>query len=405
MRSPWLVGAIVYLAALAWGALCFQEDSMAAAARPVTATTFPDVANLPAIKGLPDPLVMSNGTRVTTPAQWRKRREELKALFEHYVYGRMPPAPGNVEDEELSAAPILEGGATHRIVHLRFGPEKKLSIRLSLIVPKGASAKDRKPVVLYLYRGDTLPPDGLWPDYDLIVQRGYVAACMANADCDPDNADRTNGYHPYYPDYDWATLACWAWGMQRCVDWLVAQDYVAADKIAVSGHSRRGKAALLAAAFDERIALAAPSGSGCGGVALSRAAEQTPGAETVREITKRFPYWFSPRFAEFSGCVDRLPVDQHLLIALVAPRAVINNDGLADQWANPSGEQAAMLAALPVYRLLGAGGLGDKVGLRFRQGGHDITREDWSAILDFCDKVLLGKKVERRFDVPALPAR
>jgi hypothetical protein len=359
---------------------------------------FPEPADLPALTTLPDPLVLRDGTAVRTREQWRQRREEIKALFAHYVYGEMPPAPGDVEAVELASRPVLDGAATQRIMQLRFGPDKKLTIRLALIVPQQASAGTPLPVALYLYRGDLLPDDGLWPDYDLIAQRGYIGACFANDDCDPDNADRTNGFHPFYPRHDWGTLACWAWGMQRCVDWLVTQDYVDAGKIAVTGHSRRGKTALLAAAFDERIALAAPSGSGCGGVALSRSAEGLTGVETVAEITRRFPYWFSPRFPEFADKVDRLPVDQHLLIALLAPRPVMNCDGLADLWANPRGTQQAMLAVLPVYKLLGVGQLGAKVGLRFRLGGHDLTREDWTAILDFCDQTLRGQRVARRFD-------
>lgn len=400
MLAVWSVGAVLLLSSSL--ALAQPAGGPAPAAEaPVPA----EIAGLPVIPGLPDPLVFNDGRRVTTAAQWRQRREEIKALFEQNVYGHMPPAPGNVEGELLSSTPILDGIATHRIIQLRFGPEKKLSIRLSMIVPDDASRVSPKPVVLWLFRGNKLPEGDLWPDYDLLVQRGYIAACFANADCDPDDADRTNGYHPFYPDYDWATLAVWAWGMQRAVDWLVTQDFVAGDKIAVSGHSRRGKAALLAAAFDERIALAAPSGSGCGGVGLSRVAQVTPEAETIAEITRRFPYWFVPRFAQFAQHVERLPVDQHMLIALMAPRAVINNDGLADLWANPRGEHDGMLAALPVYRLLKAGGLGDAVGLRFREGGHTITREDWGAILDFCDKAMLRKKVDRRFDESPFPPR
>ncbi len=364
-------------------------------------STFPEVGALPVIVGVPDPLVDRSGKRVGSAEHWRQRRAEIGALFEFYVYGVMPPAPGNVSATEMSSRPILDGRATHKMYRLSFGPDRRLTINLSLIIPSEASASHPLPVMLNLYRGDQLPEDGLWVDHDVFAPRGYIAACMANDDCDPDNAEHNNGFHPFYPDHDWATLACWAWGMQRCVDWLVTRADVQKDKIAVSGHSRRGKAALLAAAFDERIALAAPTGSGCGGVGLSRAAETAPEAETVAEISRRFPYWFSPRFAQLGQCVQRMPVDQHMLIALMAPRPVITCGGFDDLWANPPGEQASLLAALPVYQMLGAGGLGDALGLHFRPGGHDITREDWSAILDFTDHAMLKKRDARTFG--ALP--
>jgi len=335
---------------------------------------------------LPDPLIFNDGSPVTNAPQWQRRRVEIQTLFETYVYGQAPPPPGNVVGEEILHRPVFDGAALQRIFMLRFGPQQKLTIRLSTVMPLGASQPRRLPVALSLMRGDHLPEDGLWPNCDLIARRGYLGVCFGNADCDLDKPDRTDGYHPFYPGYTWATLAVWAWGMQRVVDWLIAQDFVDAGKIAVTGHSRRGKAALLAAALDQRIALAAPSGSGAGGVGLSRHAKTVGGAETVSAITKQFPYWFVPRLAEYARRVEDLPVDQHMLIALMAPRPVMNCDGLDDRWANPSGEKAAMLAALPVYDLLGAGGIGNKMAMRFRPGGHDMTREDLSAILDFCDR-------------------
>jgi hypothetical protein len=351
---------------------------------------FPSVDALPSCPQLPNPLVMQDGTNVTTKEQWLKRREELKELFAHYMYGHMPPAPGNVVGEIVKTEPV--DGGTHQMVRLRFGPDRKLTINLSMVIPPG---KGPFPVMLYLFRGNKLPPDGMLRDYDVILKRGYIVATFGNIDCCRDVPDgNTPTYQTSYPDYDWAVLAVWAWGMSRCVDYLQTLDCVAPDKIAVCGHSRRGKACLLAAAFDERIALAAPSGSGTGGTDVCR-----NGREDVESITKKFSQWFVPGFRDFAGHEDRLPIDQHELIALVAPRPCLSKDALADAWVNPKGVQESILAAEPVYRLLGAGNLGDKLGLHFRPGKHDLTREDWEVIMDFCDKNLLGKTVTTRFDV------
>jgi len=354
----------------------------------------PEADALPSVPELPDPLVMRDGTRVTTAEQWRERREELKALFEHYMYGHFPPAPGKVAGRVVREE--KDGAATVRMVRLSFGPGGRFSINLSMVIPPG---KGPHPVVLYLFRGNQLPPDGKMADWDVLVERGYIAASYANGDLVRDDVAVKDSDLAGYEWADWGVLAAWAWGLHRCVDYLETVEEAASDKIAVSGHSRRGKAALLAAAFDERIALAAPSGSGTGGTEASRFAK-----EGIAEITRKFPQWFARRLKTFGDCVERLPVDQHMLMALVAPRACLSKDALGDNWVSPEGVQRAVLGALPVYRLLGSGELGERLGLHFRAGKHDITREDWGVILDFCDQTLLGKATETRFDrLPVAP--
>jgi hypothetical protein len=195
-----------------------------------------------------------------------------------------------------------------------------------------------------------------------------------------------------YPDHDWGTLAIWAWGAMRIVDYLESRDDVDRQRIGIAGHSRGGKMALLAGALDERFSLVAANGSGCGGAGCFRFG--TNGVETLELITRkdRFGYWFHPRLREFADGECRLPIDQHFMKALVAPRALICTDALDDQWANPEGNRTTSRAAQVAFDLLDAS---DKNGLHFREGQHDMTRVDWQAILDFADWHFFGRPPER----------
>jgi hypothetical protein len=175
-------------------------------------------------------------------------------------------------------------------------------------------------------------------------------------------------------------------------------DVVDKKHIAVTGHSRGGKTALLSGATDERIALTAPNNSGCGGAGCYRL--QADGSEDIAAIIKNFPFWFAPHFRDFIGKIDRLPFDQHTVKALVAPRALLSTEALKDLWANPKGTQQSYSAAKEVYDFLGAG---DRIGIVFRPGGHDQNADDWAALLDFADKQFFGRSVERRFDKLAFP--
>jgi hypothetical protein len=218
---------------------------------------------------------------------------------------------------------------------------------------------------------------------------------------DPDQNNAVGACQAAYPGYDWATLAVWAWGYSRVVDYFMTTDFIDTTKIAVTGHSRCGKACLLAGAFDERIALTAPNCSGCGGVSAFRFAINLSTAENLRAITTNFPYWFQPRLSTFDDRETQLPFDQHELIALVAPRAFLTTNALGDAWANPPGAQRTQAAAAEVFGYLGAP---DKIGIHFRPGPHDQNREDWQALIDFADRVLLGKTVTHRFDSLAYSA-
>lgn len=409
-----------------------------------TQTEFPAVANLPAQPNLPDAFVMFDGTPVTTPEQWtQQRRPELKALFQHYMYGVMPPPPGIQSAIRKFDATALHGKATLKEIDIWFDglPEGAPTIHLMLLVPNHVAEPAQPtqptqpaPVILALNMSGnaaitadadiTLYPNTWvaerWKEMgatqpgahaafwtvENMIERGYAFATFHESDIDPDQVDFDDGIHPYYPELGvpdavrWGTLAAWAWGLQRCVDYLVTDPAIDAQRIIVTGHSRRGKAALLAGAFDERFALVSPHQSGTGGCALSRGNDQ----ETVKLINDRFPHWFNGVFKQFNDQEPKLPFDQHLLSALVAPRALLDTEGNQDAWASPDGAYRALQATDAVYKFLGAPGMvgrGQLQGearidaatagnlLQYRRDTeHTLNADYWNALMDFADVVL-----------------
>jgi hypothetical protein len=404
------------------------------AASAASADEFPDVSHLPAQPELRDPLAMVNGQRITTAEEWNTlRRPELKRLFQHYMYGFMPPAPAAIRVEvEREDARYFGGKATRKDLAIGFGPPETPRIHLLLVIPN--APKEPVPVFLGLnFQGNhtvlndpTIPLPAEWvpntKDHKASasdrgaqvdvwaiedsIDRGYAVATFYSGDVAPDHPGFTDGIIPHYekagqtrpgPDA-WGTIAAWAWGLSRAVDHLQNEPRIERSRIAVVGHSRLGKAALVAGAFDERIALVIPHQAGCGGSAPNRGKV----GESVQRINTSFPHWFDAEFKTFNDQPERLPFDQHELVALCAPRPVLLTNATLDTWANPEGQFQVLKGADPVYRLLGAGGMEAKtmpetdrlidstLGYHIRPGKHSMGKEDWKVFWAFADKHLGG---------------
>jgi hypothetical protein len=399
---------------------------------------FPPADKLPSRQELPDPLVMLDDTRIATKDDWvHKRRPELKNLFQHYMYGYMPSRPEKIDFKVDRIDPKALGGkATLKEITIAFGPPGTPKLQVLLLIPNKRSGPAPVFVGMNFQGNHTVVSDpnvplpvtwvpknakgakdnratdaGRGSQVDVwaieqTIDRGYAAATLYCGDVDPDRADVREGIQPHLKKkgaksgpHDWGTIAAWAWGLQRVVDYLVTDADIDAGRIVIVGHSRLGKTALLAAAFDERVAMAIPLQAGCGGTSPSRG---TIG-ESVKRINTAFPHWFNGAFKEFNEHPDKLPLDQHCLIALMAPRPVLLANAVEDTWANPAGQFEVLKAAEPVYRLLGAGGLDAKtmppegklvdstLGYFIRAGKHSMTREDWKIFADYADKRLPRK--------------
>ncbi len=414
-------------------AFCLSLVCFSSIAASFVAAEFPPVSELKSQPGLPDPLLMFDGSKITTKEQWnQQRRPELKALFQHYMYGFLP-APAAVTAKVVAEKKDLFGGkATLRDVTLTYGPAGTPPLSLLVVQPNKTTGKIPMWIGINFSGNHTALTDPIvslpkswmasrnpgvkderatdegrgkqvdvW-NIELIIDRGYGIAMFYYGDVDPDKNDFTDGVHPHFlkpgqkelGKHDWGSVAAWAYGAHRVVDYLLADATVDPKRIALVGHSRLGKATLLAGALDERIALVVPHQAGCGGTAPSRGKIGEP----VKRINDVFPHWFNDTFPEFNEQTDKLPFDQHSLVALCAPRAVLLSNAIDDQWANPSGQFEMLQAADPVYRFLGVEGLeakavpelgtlaNSRLGYFIREGKHSMTTDDWKVFLDFADK-------------------
>lgn len=369
----------------------------------------------------------------------RVRRPELLGLFRTHVYGRAPDEAGSVGIELLEENDsALDGQAIRRQVRLRFLPEpEEASLELLLYLP----AKRSGPVPLFMglnfFGNQSVQPDpdirisrrwmrrkkgapvdenhrateasrghsaSRWPVRE-ILRRGYGVATAYYGDLVPDHAEGLQEGLPGFfgggdaPDA-WGAISAWAWGLQRIMDYAEGVDEIDTHRVAVVGHSRLGKTALWAGAQDERFALVISNNSGCGGAALSRRRF----GETVRHITTRFPHWFCENFKAFADREHALPVDQHQLLALMAPRALYVASADEDVWCDPRGEFQALAHASEVYALAGDPGFDPdpmppmdipmhlpRQGYHIRRGPHGITSYDWQRYMDFADRFYSGR--------------
>jgi hypothetical protein len=446
------IRAVLAMSALA-GILSGQAQSQAIPARPdpkeipvppiaTSMKKMPGVAQLPNRPEMPDVLTMNNGKKVATAAQWNERRAEIRQILEYYAVGQAPPPPGNVKGQVVRSELVMNGKFQYRLVHLTFGPKESLSLDIGIFTPAGGgpvpaviSPSGSPPGATPLPRLPQGPNQGKNQDVLLLVgpgpqpsvagaarptptsetvaagspvlAHGFALVTFDNNDCAEDttlrNADgswayRTTRFYPAYPKYDWGVLQGWAWGVSRIVDYLETDPAIDKTKLIVTGVSRTGKSALVAGAFDSRLALVAPVASSGGGTPAYRFSGSQPprgGKEGLTEMVRKYPNWFSDHLHEFWGQPDKLPFDSHWFMALVAPRPFIALEGTRDQNVVVNGVRQAFLAAQPAFALLN---VKDRLGVGWADRPHGLVRADWDALFAFADKCLMGKPVTRRFD-------
>lgn len=359
---------------------------------------------------LPDPLRGSDGSVVDRPAAWRGRRREILELFRTQVYGRRPAAAVEVDFDLLQEdTEAMAGAATLRRIEITSVHRRRTHrFELILFLPNAASG----PVPVFLLMNNRGPENTdptrqhrseFWPA-EHVIDRGYGIAALQVSELAPDDPDTyRDGVIRLFegssggrePD-SWAALAAWGWGASRAMDYLGTDRRVDDALVALVGHSRGGKASLWAGAEDQRFGLVVSNESGCGGAALSRRRF----GETLTAINSAFPHWFCANFDRYNDDEDSLPVDQHMLISLLAPRPVYVTNADEDLWADPRGSFLALAHSGPVYRLWDAPTIGPNEmpplsrplvrgphGYHIRPGGHGMTLVDWEHFLDFADSV------------------
>ena len=381
---------------------------------------------------LPEILRLSDGSMVSNPSDWTERREEILTLFKQEVYGDMPPHEIAIEYSSIQEKRNALGGkAILKEIAMTFsGQNKSRTSHILIYLPKESAA----PLPIFLgvnfYGNHTIHPDKSititesWvrnnADFGIsenrasetsrgarqsrwaveeILERGYGLAVIYYGDIDPDFDDGfKNGVHelmdPASNMEDWSSIGAWAYGLSSVMDYFETDSEIDETKVAVFGHSRLGKTSLWAGALDERFAMVISNDSGCGGAALSR----RHFGETIQRINTNFPHWFCANFKQYNEQENALPVDQHMLLSLVAPRPLYVASASEDLWADPRGEYLSLYHAGEAYRLfdpetkLSSTSPGvdtpvhsGKLGYHLRTGKHDVTDYDWERFMDFAD--------------------
>uniref|UniRef100_UPI003216427E glucuronyl esterase domain-containing protein n=1 Tax=uncultured Draconibacterium sp. TaxID=1573823 RepID=UPI003216427E len=384
---------------------------------------------------LPNPLKTFRGKKVKNVKRWeKKRRPELLEFFTQNVYGEVP-GELNISLYEVleQSRNALNGKAIRKQVELTFKKDNHtLSFTILMYLPKNVEtpplflgynfygnhtiSNDVDIIISEAWSRDN-PSFGIvhnqlteqsrgvrtnrWP-LNKIIDAGYGLAVIYYGEVDPDKDDMSDGIHPFFyiddqqqpADNEWGAIAAWSWGLSRAMDYFQKDIDVDASKVIVFGHSRLGKTSLWAGATDTRFAGVISNNSGCGGAALSKRRF----GETVWRINRSFPHWFCRNFKYYSKSEEALPVDQHQLIALIAPRPVYVASAEEDKWADPKGEFLSALYASPVYKLYGKKGITQKkmpevnkpiqntVAYHIRTGKHDVTDFDWEQYIIWADK-------------------
>ena len=389
---------------------------------------------------LPDILVAEDGRKIKNIDDWENiRRPEILELFETYVYGKIPNNKVNIRFKVIKENNnALFGNAISKEVIVSFSNGiDSLHMNILIFLPKHKNESVPLFLGMNFYGNHTIHPDpniSITPNYvnnktefcitdhkashlsrgvranrwpvERIIERGYGLATIYYGDMDPDYHDEfQNGIHKLFDKSDnnrnpasWGAISAWAYGLSKAMDYFEIDTDIDHKRVAVIGHSRLGKTALWAGAMDQRFALTISNNSGCGGAALSR--RKT--GETLSDINSRFTHWFCKNFHEFNNNENNVPVDQHMLLALISPRPVYIASAVKDKWADPQGEYLSLYYAGPAYNLynedtldiidlpeLNTTKIKGKLGYHIRSGGHDLTKYDWERYMDFADIQLL----------------
>ncbi len=380
-RPTILTAIFAALAVVAGGVILALDPKPVAAACPALPGSLPAPGALPAISSLPDPFAFWDGTRLTTSNDWACRRAQLAELAQFYEYGHLPPAPTSVTG--------TRNGSTLTVTVQANGRTASFNATLSL--PSGSG-----PFPAFIL---------LNPLAASATSRGYAEVRIDPNSIAGDSTAKTGAFWNLYngSNVDTGVLMAWAWGVHRTLDALTAVPQIDRTKVGVSGYSRYGKAALVAGAFDERIAMTVPGSGGTAGMGNYRFFSSTGSNNETLEDILGAAYWFTPRFAQFRNQSTRLPFDQHAVAALVAPRLLLTTNGTegSDIRTNPIGTSYTYRGAQMVYQYIGAR---DRIGIAYRPGGHQIDILDYNAIMDFADKYLRGLPISRTFDNVPYPA-
>ncbi|MDX1700001.1 MAG: hypothetical protein R3250_05245 [Melioribacteraceae bacterium] len=395
-----------------------------------------DESKVPKYK-LPEILLTNSGERVTTLLEWENiRRPEILSLFEENVYGKTPELDLEVNYKIIKVVKdALNGKAILKELSVLFtDSENQLEMNILIFLPHNRNGSSPIFLGLNFYGNHTIHNDtnititnswvrnnddfGIqnnlanaksrgvritrWP-VDRIIDRGYGIATIYYGDIDPDFDDGfSNGVHKFDRKSEknernyWGSIGAWAWGLSRAMDYFETDDNIDHNHVILLGHSRLGKTALWAGAQDERFAAVISNNSGCGGAALSK---RTFG-ETVGIINSNFPHWFCKNFKIYNDNEKDLPVDQHMLLSLIAPRPLYVASAEEDQWADPTGEFLSLKYSLEAYNLgqtkkvvfdnkpqINSPIIIDKIGYHIRSGKHDVTLYDWECFMDFAEKI------------------
>ncbi len=386
---------------------------------------------------LPNLLISNGGELIQTSDEWENiRRPEILELFKSFVYGKIADEKLDLKFNVIKTNTSALGGISIQKEVIVSMSNKKDTLNMNILIFLPKHSKGSSPMFLGMnfYGNHTVHADqnisitsnyvnnkpefcitdnrashlsrgvrsNRWP-IERIIERGYGIATIYYGDLDPDyDDDFGNGIHKLINNLDknernpdeGGAISAWAYGLSKAMDYFENDNDIDHHKVAVIGHSRLGKTALWAGAVDQRFAVTISNNSGCGGAALSR----RKSGELLKDINIKFPHWFSENFHQFNDNEDSLPIDQHMLISLIAPRPVYVGSAVNDKWADPYGEYLSLYYAGAAYNLYNEDSLDNKnlphlnepiikgkMGYHIRSGSHDLTKYDWERYMDFAD--------------------